>query len=83
MDFSFDEGMYLDSKTVSFSASWFFACAFADILDASGLWRKLPEVDTGGKNLWAASVRDVSGSVSWLPNTLDPSLDVVVDFGGG
>lgn len=82
IDFSYDEGLYLDSKTVSFSASWRIVTAFSHILLASGLWKKLPETTERGENIWAASMKSVSGAHSWLPNTLDPSLDVIVDFGG-
>ncbi len=81
--FSFSEGLYLDSKTISFSATWRLTGDFRGILGASGLWKKLPERDNAGGNLWATTIGDVSGSVSWLPNTLDPKLDVIVDFGGG
>lgn len=83
IDFSFDEGIYLDSKTVSFSATWRLTTTFAYILQASGLWKKVAEQDARGNNLWAASMSTVQGSQSWLVNQLDPSLDVVVDFGGG
>ncbi len=82
-DFSFEEGLYLDSKTVSFSASWTITASLDTILAASGLWRKIPENDNRGGNLWAASMKNISGSRSWLPNKLDPTQDVIVDFGGG
>lgn len=82
-DFSFDEGTYLDSKTISFSATWRLATTFSHILLASGLWTRLPETDARGNNLWATSMRDVSGAQSWLSDKLDPNLDAIVDFGGG
>ena len=82
INFSFDEGLYLDSRTISFSATWRLVTTFSHILIASGLWKKLPERDAQGKNVWAISMNDVSGSQSWMPNRLDPSIDVVVDFGG-
>lgn len=82
IDFSFDEGLYLDSKTISFSATWRLITTFSHILAASGLWKKLPEKDAQGRNVWAISMNDVSGSQSWLPNRCDPSLDIIVDFGG-
>lgn len=80
---TFDEGLYLDSKTMSISAAWTILSSFDGILLASGLWRKLPEIDNQNGNLWAANIQGVSGSVSWLPNKLDPSKDIIVDFGGG
>lgn len=83
IDFTIDEGLYLDSKTVSFSATWRLLVPFQSILVASGLWTKVPEVDAQGRNLWAASMESVSRSSSWLENRLDPKLDVVVDFGSG
>jgi hypothetical protein len=91
IDFSFDEGLYLDSKTISFSATWRLVTNFATILLASGLWRKMPDKGRGGGNLWASSlsvsapdggVRSALKSYSWLSQTLNPTLDVIVDFGG-
>lgn len=82
IDFQIDEGLYLDSKTISFSATWRIITKFSSILLASGLWRKTPDQDPNGKSLWAISMKDVSGIKSWLPNGLDPELDVIVDFGG-
>jgi hypothetical protein len=78
IDFGFDEGMYLDSKTVTFHASWRLVTTFSHILLASGLWTK---VDEKGKVLWATTLAEVSGSQSWLPNKARP--DVIVDLGGG
>lgn len=86
IDFSFDEGLYLDSKTVSFSATWRLVTTLSHILLASGLWKKIDEHKPGTPprdgNLWALSMRDISGSESWLPNKLNPAADVIVDFGG-
>lgn len=81
IDFNFDEGLYLDSKTTSFSASWRFVCPFSHILLASGLWSKVPEQDAQGENLWATSMSNVTGAQSWLKMKLDPKLDIIVDFG--
>jgi hypothetical protein len=83
MDFSFDEGLYLDSKMMSFSATWRINTVFSHVLLASGLWVKVEEKNIKGGNLWKTSVEDVSGSESWLANKLDPKLDIIVDFGGG
>lgn len=82
IDFSFEEGLYLDSKSITFSATWTLVTTFNHILMASGLWKKLPEKDEQGTNVWATSMRDVSKSQSWLPNRLDPRYDIIVDFGG-
>lgn len=89
VDFSVEEGVYKDSKTTTFSATWRLVTTFNRILVASGLWRKLKEVASANvpnsptNNLWAISMADVSGSSSWLQNRLDPGQDVIVDFGGG
>ena len=80
---SSEEGMYLDSKNTGFSASWQLVTLFDVILSASGMWRKVPERDAQGNNLWATSIQRLSMSQSWLPNPVDPSLDIIVDFGGG
>lgn len=87
VDFSADEGIYLDSKTTSFSATWRLVTTFSHILVASGLWKKLPETDGAGRNMWASSMTRAGGGTimddrSWLVNRVDPRLDYVVDFGG-
>ncbi len=81
VDFSIDEGVYLDSKTTTFTASWKLITEFSHIIAASGIWRKVPELTDDNKNLWAVSMRDIEGTRSWLPNELDPTLDLIVDFG--
>lgn len=81
IDLSYDEGMYLDSKTISFSATWRLVTTLSHILLASGLWTKLPEEDAAGRDLWATTIEEVSKDNSWLENRLDPKLDVIVDFG--
>lgn len=82
IDFSIDEGLYLDSKTTAFSATWWITTSFTHILQASGVWRKAIEKNVNGEDLWAISMRDINGVNSWLINRLDPNLDVIVDFGG-
>lgn len=79
--FTISEGIYLDSKSVTFSATWKLSTSFSHILIASGLWTKMKEVDEKGFNLWATSMADVNRRKSWLTNRLDPALDVIVDFG--
>lgn len=81
IDFNIDEGLYLDSKTVTFSASWRIITTFSHILLASGLWRKVDEENAAGENMWAMSMKDVQGSESWHANKLNPALDLIVDFG--
>lgn len=80
-DFGFDEGLYLDGKTITFHASWWFTGTFASIFRATGVWHWLE--DTTGGNMWAASVDDIMGASSWLFNRLDKTQDVIVDFNGG
>ena len=82
------EGMYLDSRTTTFGATWVVICNFPTIIKASGLW-VVPPLKVGSKDtipsantLWAQSVFSIMGSQSWLPNRLDPTADVIVDFGG-
>lgn len=95
IDFSMDEGMYLDSRTISFSTTWRLICRFSQIVLASGMWRKVPEGVDGKqagsrqqkKNLWAQTMTlggrfgNIMGSKSWLVNQLDPKLDVIIDLG--
>ena len=81
IDFSINEGLYLDSKSVTFSATWRLCTTFSHILVASGLWTKIRERDAAGANLWATTVRDISGENSWLRNRADPAFAAIVDFG--
>lgn len=81
-DFNINEGLYLDSKTVTFSATWRLVSPFSHILLASGVWTKVAEEDATKKNVWALSMKDVQGHNSWEVNRVDPKLDVIVDFGG-
>lgn len=81
IDFSFDEGLYKDSKTVTFSATWRMVTTLSHILLASGIWKKVGEGNKLVGNLWAATMGPISGSTSWLHNYGDLTYDVVVDFG--
>lgn len=81
IDFRISEGLYLDSKNCTFFATWRMCTTLSHIIVASGLWRKLAEVDDKGNNLWATSMQDVMGEKSWLANRTDPNLDIIVDFG--
>lgn len=84
VDFSVDEGLYLDSKTISFSLTWRLVTTLSYILVASGVWKKAEssELDVNGNSQWAMSMRNVQGVTSWLPNVVAAELDVIVDFGG-
>ena len=81
VDFSVDEGLYLDSKTTTFSATWKIVVPFSHVLLASGIWTKVAEQDAARNNLWAASMKDIQGHKSWELNRANPALDVIVDFG--
>lgn len=81
LDFSISEGIYLDSKTITFSCTWRICTTFSHILLASGTWRRLRPVNDKGENLWALSMRNIQGATSYYRNRLDPKLDVIVDFG--
>ena len=78
IDFSGDEGLYLDSKTMTFSATWRLTRTISAILIASGLWKKVP---FDGGTFWSTSVTDISGWQGNLQNNLDPTQDLIVDFG--
>ncbi len=80
-DFGFDEGLYEDSRTMTFNASWVLLTTFRNVLEASGVWNWLP--NSVGGNAWATSLENVSGWRSFLDVGLDPQAEVIVDFGGG
>ena len=80
MDFGIDEGLYLDSKSITFRASWQIFTDLSRILFATGIWRY---ADTTNSNLWATSVSGIQGWKGNLENSLDPSQDAIVDLGLG
>ncbi len=79
--FGVDEGLYLDSRTVSFEASWILMSRFTDVLLTSGLFRWPGDIT--GNVPWATSIQDISGATSWAENFLDPKTDVIVDYNLG
>lgn len=90
-NFSFSEGLYLDSRSMSFEAGWVLFTTFRTILDASGVWR-WPADGANGENQngqavrrekWATSMQNITGWRSWLANELDPNFSAIVDMGGG
>ncbi len=78
IDFSFDEGLYLDSKTTTFSATWKLVVGLSHVMLASGLWTK---VEGDNRELWATTIKTIQGVQSWLPDKM--GTDIIVDFGGG
>jgi hypothetical protein len=80
IDFGGDEGLYLDSRTVTFHASWRLCSSLSTILAATGIWRDGGYTDRG---LWSASMANVSGWSGALHAQLDPTAEVIVDLGFG
>jgi hypothetical protein len=79
-DFGFDEGLMDDAKTITFQAAWIITTSFTSIMAASGCWNYAQDV--GGNN-WATSIGDIMGWRSALAARIDPSVEVIVDMGGG
>jgi hypothetical protein len=84
--FGFDEGVHLDSRKITFHAVWFLVAPFSHMLQACGIWQFDSTGEGGfasavGGNFWKATVKDISGWKSWLQNRLDPTADIIVDFG--
>jgi len=80
--FGIDEGLYLDSKTVTFEASWWLFTAFSHILLATGIWKPV-NGDLQGGQLWANTVQDIMGWRGPLANDEIAQQDIIVDLGGG
>jgi hypothetical protein len=79
--FGFDEGMYLDSKTMSFEASWMLITVIDLLLVSTGVWRGSGVEGPQGRILWANSVDNIMGANSWLVNQFDPASEVLIDLG--
>jgi hypothetical protein len=77
MDLRCREGLYLDSKTINFSASWVLFTTMSHILQATGIWR-----DSGvvGGNFWATSMRNIMGWRGNLKTLVDPTQDAIIDL---
>ncbi len=83
-DFGFDEGLYLDSDTVTFHAAWVLPTSWRTLLAACGFQRwQVGTSGRGGQNLWSQSVQAVMGAQSWLNCSLNAFGDIIVDMGGG
>lgn len=82
-DFGYDEGLYLDSKTVTFQASWWMSTTLQSILEATGFKRWWPGIAGRGNVYWQQSMQGVLGYKSWLENGPNKNADIIVDLGGG
>lgn len=82
-DFGFDEGLYLDSKTITFQASWALATKLTTLFAACGFTQYQPGTAGRDGNLWQQTVEDIMGSQSWNRNSLVAASDIIVDLGGG
>lgn len=84
--FSFSEGLYLDSRSITFEAAFILFTTFRTLLAASGVWRWYADgqaVNGQGRDTWRASMGDIVGWRSWLADQLDAAAEVIVDMGGG
>lgn len=83
LSFEIDEGLYLDSRKITFGATWKLICSFSTLLFAAGIWKYPggPEHGMESRTLWATSVRKIMGSRSWLANSVIGDADVIVDMG--
>lgn len=88
MSFEFDEGLYDDSRRMSYSATWTAILPLTAILKGTGIWNQAIADPAGG--VWSATMKKVGkdttatgimGQRSWLLNSPNPAADVVVDFG--
>lgn len=77
VDFGVDEGLFLESKSVTFHASWMLFSQYRNILRASGIWRT---AGTEGGDTWATSVRNISGWKGTLRNSIQATQDAIVDL---
>lgn len=79
-DFKFHEGLYQDSKSMTFEATWMLFTTFRTLLNATGVWHW--PASQSAENAASAS-RQFAGWKSWLQNNFNPQADVIVDFSGG
>jgi hypothetical protein len=72
------EGLYEDSRSITFEAQWKLFSALSHILWSTGLWRRS---GIEGGRLWQSSVRAISGPRASTRNQLNPAALAIVDFG--
>ncbi len=79
-NFGFDEGIHLDSKTITFEASWRLITDISAILKATGVW-----LDGGlsEKSTWAIAMKNIMGWRGNLINEINPASLAIIDVGGG
>jgi hypothetical protein len=76
IDLKIDEGVYDDSKTIKFEASWRLLTTVDRLLFATGVWR---ESGIEGGDVWASAAYGISGWTGTLENRVAPQA--IVDFG--
>lgn len=76
--FNFTEGIYLDGETSSFQCVWTFCSTFPNVLEASGVWKQIP--DTSFVK-WRASTKSIMGPNNWNGTAMLPENDIIVDLG--
>jgi hypothetical protein len=98
LDFGLEEGLYKESKTITFHCAWRLATTFSHIIYATGIWRwqkgttgkgsgiaGIEAVGTPGPgdgSQWAMSMADITGWKSWMDCSINPASVAIVDFGG-
>lgn len=80
VSFSFEDGLYQDSRKTSFSFEYSFACSLAKIMTASGLWSPVP--NTEGTR-WRTSVSKALSARGIAGIALSAQDDLIVDLCGG
>ena len=78
VSFSVDEGLYLDSKSVSFEATWTLASNLANMLQASGVWKAVPDTDW---LRWKTNIAPIMGPNNWDKVALNTIGDLIIDIG--
>lgn len=74
------QGLYLDSRRLSFSLAYAFVLPLKEIMEGTGIWREVPKTDA---TKWAASIEKVTGLRGYAGLKDDPSQDMIIDLCGG
>jgi hypothetical protein len=88
LTFGYTEGLYEDSREVSFEATWRLVTNFGTIMPASGVWLEVtsePRLSTDtpwdtDKTIWRTKMADLSGWKGTKPLTQQRPDDLVVDI---
>lgn len=85
--FSVNEGLYEDSKSVSFECSWTLVCRYEEIFSAFGIWRRMGDcagqfAPNSRRDIWVTDMASIQGFTSWYDYGFSPDTEIIITADG-